>query len=87
MNKRGNNYKPTSNALTTSPTSVLAFNENRTGLILFNTGDNDCTFTISGVGPIKIKAGDHVAFLSFPPINAISAQSSTGTTTLVSWEC
>lgn len=80
----GNNYKPSSFTLTSTSTKVLDANRDRSALILFNTGANTMTFNI-GTGNISIPAGDHVAFLTRPPINTIYAASASGST-LVVWE-
>lgn len=82
--KNNNNYFSRSHTLTSSASQILALNQNRVSLIIFNTGANPAVFNI-GTGDITLAAGDHVAFLDRPPINAITASSVSGTT-LVSWE-
>lgn len=80
----GKNYIDYSVTLTSTLSAIRPANLDRTALVIFNTGANDGQFTV-GRALITVRAGDHVAFLDRPPINAIDGRSAIGTTFTV-WE-
>lgn len=82
--KHANNYTEAQFTLSSSAIEIASQKASRTGLVLFNTGANLATISI-GSRDIPISAGDHIAFVNYPPLNAITAKSSSGTT-LVVWE-
>lgn len=82
--QHGNNYIQTSGTLSTTQTTLLAAQPTRKSLVIFNTGTVDLLFGV-GTATITVKAGDHVAFLDRPPINALVGKSSTGTANYSIW--
>ena len=81
-----NNYESKAVAVGTTPESLLPTNKNRTFLVLFNQGDETVRvyFDVSAAY-LEIKKGQGIHFAK-APINEVTAQTTTGTTTLTVWE-
>lgn len=86
MGDNARNFAQTAPAVTTSPSTIAAQNENRKALIVFNTTAVVVSIGI-GTALIPIAVGGHLAFTDgVAPINAITAVTASGTGNITVWE-
>lgn len=80
------NFHTKSITLAAGFATAVGVNQDRRGLIIFNTGAGDAFISLdpsSTANDIKIAAGARLEFLEQCPINAVSVK---GTGTVVVWE-
>jgi hypothetical protein len=86
MGDNARNFVQTAPTVTTTPSTIVAQNENRKALIVFNTTAVVVSIGI-GTALIPIAVGDHLAFVDgTAPLNAITAVAASSSGNITVWE-